>query len=630
MKTTIAKHFIACSVCCAIGVACAALASCTDYLDKAPESEIADTEAYKDFRNFQGFVEELYSCIPDFAKNGYVPTWNYGDDEIQNINQTFMVAYMFDQGDFWGWQKEHDGWSQSWLDRGNWSSSGDRFHHGLWPAAWYAIRKCAMGLANLDLMTGATQEEKDLIAGQLYFFRGWFYFEMMQYVGGLPYIKEVLPADQKLSLPRLSYAECADSAASDLRKAADLLPVNWDDTAAGRATYGRNQLRITKIMALAYLGKDLLWAGSPLMNKESTGNATYNKEFCQRSADAFAELIKLVDGGQTQYGLIPWKEYYRNFYTQNENGKMPGQSSDDAVTEAIFRGPSEGYGATRWSVCRTFFGMSLTDGDVINLPTANYVNYFGMANGLPLDDPESGFDATHPWKNRDPRFYNDVVYDGVRMVAESGAGNLAVANMQTDGTSRNTKTGSRTGYYNCKLVPITANTYDEGDGWSSQLHMHIPYMRMADVYLMYAEAAANATGSANGKGSGVSLTAVQAVNKVRQRAGVAGVAAKYTASLDGFMSELRRERAVELAWEGHRFCDLRRWLLLTKAPYTQKTSQEFLRVGSLNTSAPQSNAVSGWSEKVILTRSFTDKHYWLPLKQADTYQYLEFQQNPGW
>ena len=90
-----------------------------------------------------------------------------------------------------------------------------------------------MGIENLDKIT-ATKEEKDLIAGQLYFFRGWFHFMLMQYFGGLPYIDSVLPAGEKLTLPRLSYAECAEKAAADFRKAADLLPVDWDKTTVGR------------------------------------------------------------------------------------------------------------------------------------------------------------------------------------------------------------------------------------------------------------------------------------------------------------------------------------------------------------------------------------------------------------
>ena len=96
------------------------------------------------------------------------------------------------------------------------------------------------------------------------------------------------------------------------------------------------------------------------------------------------------------------------------------------------------------------------------------------------------------------------------------------------------------------------------------------------------------------------------------------------------MDEVRRERAVELAFEGHRFNDLRRWLLLDKYPYNVKTSQEFQRVGNINPTDPTLDAVSGFKEVQILKRDFSAKHYWLPLKKADTQLYVGFDQNPEW
>ena len=190
--------------------------------------------------------------------------------------------------------------------------------------------------------------------------------------------------------------------------------------------------------------------------------------------------------------------------------------------------------------------------------------------------------------------------------------------------------GSRTGYLLYKFIDVTCNKTDDGYGWSHHFHIHLPWMRLSDVYLMYAEAAAQAQGSATAQVGVCPLTALQAVNKVRARAGVADVTDKYAATLEGFISELRRERAVELAYEGHRFNDLRRWLLLDKAPYNIKTSQEFVRVGDNNTADPKQNQVSGFTEKLILKRDFTEKHYWLPLKKSDTSMYPEFYQNPGW
>ena len=178
----------------------------------------------------------------------------------------YHMVYKIDQGDFWGWQSDYDGWQSGWMDRRKFNPGGDRFAKSLWQGAWYGIRKANMGLENLNRISG-TKEEKDLIEGQLRFFRGWFHFELIQYFGGMPYINKVLPSDQQLREPRLSYQACADSIAKDFRRAADLLPIDWDNTTVGKNTAGKNQTRITKMAALGYLGKNYLYAGSPLMNK---------------------------------------------------------------------------------------------------------------------------------------------------------------------------------------------------------------------------------------------------------------------------------------------------------------------------------------------------------------------------
>ena len=630
MTRIISKYKSAC-LALALGCSLALTTSCTDYLDKSPESDVSPEAAFKNFKNFQGFTEELYLCIPDFSKSYWTTCWNWGEDDIQAVGFDYLMGYKVDQGDFWGWQKEFDGWSACFMDQADTFDPNDRFKRGLWKAAWYGIRKANLGLENMDLMTAATQEEKNTIKGQLLFFRGWLHFQLMQYFGGLPYIDHAIAADQPMTLPRETCQACAEKAAKDFREAAELLPIDWDKSSVGRNTLGKNGFRINKITALAYEGKSLLWAASPLVKNcdakmNVNGNAStydYDTNYAQQAAEALGELLALVETGQTQYKLVDFADYSDLFYTWNKNMLPPGS------TENILRDiPADAWQNSHFGVFTEFGGSILTGGKAASQPTANYVNYYGMKNGLPLDDPESGFDPTHPWKNRDPRFYHDIVYDGVKVVEgaiEPDANRYA--NLYTGGTYRDDINESRTGYLLYKFIPMIANNYDMGSTYN-KLYIDVPYLRLADCYLMYAEACA-AVGGATAKAK-CSLTALDAVNKIRERAGVAGVAAKFTGNKDKFMDEVRRERAVELAFEGHRFNDLRRWLLLDKAPYNKKTSQEFVRAGEFDPKNPQNTEVSGFKEKTILTRHFTSKHWWMPLKKKDTSIYPEMFQNPGW
>lgn len=607
------------------------LTSCTDYLDKAPNSDIGWEEPYKNFKNFQGFTEELYNCIPLVSAHAYHNSFNLGEDVYWAPDITYPLAYCFDQGNYWAWSSGADA-GTGWLGKGgDPANNDDRGKKGyLWSFAWYGIRKANIGLDNLDLLTDATSEERDLIAGQLYFFRGWFHFMLMQYWGGLPYIDTMLASDQVLRLPRLSYQDTAEKAAEDFQKAADLLPIDWDETTAGKATVGNNNLRINKIMALAYLGKNLLWAGSPLMNKESTGDASYNIELCRRAADAFAQALRLSESTK-RYELADFSNYSSLFYTHNQNGQIPG------LKEAIFmENLVQSASRWRWNMVNNYRPKCIIAGGVKVNPTANYVDYYGMQNGLPITDIEkkdlvSGYDPEYPWKNRDPRFYNDIVYDGV-MCCLNSKGNMdeytQYASLFTGGTYREGVKGAVTGYSITKFCPPLINDYD---GYSENNCFVLSFMRLADVYLMYAEATAYGYGTPQSKANGYELSAVGAVDKIRARAGVEGIDDRYLGSTESFMSELRRERAVELAFEGHRFVDLRRWMLLLDSPYTLKKAVYFDRApGNFDYDNPQEAHVMNLREEILFERRYSQKHYWLPFSQSDVNMYPEFKQNPGW
>jgi len=646
-----------------MGVAALSMAlgsvSCADYLDKEPDSDVNPEMAFMNFTNFQGFVEEAYNCIPNKESNFWCCTFNWGEDEIMNTGggDSHVTAH-FDLGDYRNWYSN----DQSFLHRGSGSlnsTSNDKFAHSL-EHAWYVIRKMNLGLENIDKLTNATQEEKNLIKGQLLFMRAWWHEEMIVWFGGMPYVDHVIAADGPFDLPRLSFQECALRCAEDFRAAADLLPDNWDNTTVGKRTLGKNDLRITKVCALGYLGKVLLWAASPLNEKGAQLGAAksgvtyqYNAELAGRAADALAEAIADIESGKTPYSLAEYKysDIYNHeadkssnsnfsdiFYTTGQSWKMPGS------VEAIMRGPMPDINGSNWNFTKLWGPKvnNLVEHDaIIHMPTANYINYaYGMANGLPLDDPESGFDPTHPFKNRDPRFYHDIMFDGFKFLNTTPGSDdrpfqylemFTGGNMVPTGDPARSANGSRTGYFCQKLVPHQCNRYDGMYNWGGALQTYLPYMRVADIYLMYAEAGAAIQGPAY-KNNKCQRAAVDAINLLRDRVGAGHVAEKYLMDKNKFMDEVRRERACELAFEGFRWNDLQRWLLLTEYPYNVKTRQEFKRVGNFDFTKndPRDAEVTGWSETVIVERAFELKHYLLPLKDEDVYLNGDYPQNPGW
>ena len=622
------------------------LTSCTDYLDKEERSIIDASQPYLNFRNFQGFVEELYTAMPIMTGHQYHSAWNFGEDDYWEPQESRQLPNAIDQGNYWGWnecfysyfKEKQGGMNTGTPERMISDVSTKGYLYGL---CWFGIRKANIGIANLDKMVDATQEEKNLIAGQLYFFRAWNHFMLMQYWGGLPYIDVVLDANSVFNLPRLSYQATAEKAAEDFQKAADLLPVDWDQTAAGKATLGKNSVRINKVMALAYKGKDLLWAGSPMMNQESTGNATYNADFCKRAADTFAEVLKICDE-TGRYELADWDHYQEIFYTYKQN-KLNG------LKEVMFweNMATCHIGVWRWNLVNDWRPPLINNSGIKCYPAANYTDYFGMANGMPIPDitqPDaaSGYNPEYPYKDRDPRFYYNFIYDAVKTVLDGSKilkdglpdERKQYASLYEGGLYR-TDTPSKcvfTGYMNKKFTSQYMNDFDD---YKEGTVLVMPLLRLADVYLMYAESTAAGYGSATASASGYSLSAVGAIDKVRARAGVAGVNSKFLGSVDDFMSEVRRERAVELSFEGHRFTDLRRWLLLDKAPYNKKTAVYFDRAADQSDkdryANPKENHVLNLREVVLVERKYSlPKHNWFPFPQKDVQMYPEFAQNPGW
>lgn len=575
--------------------------SCEDYLDKAPESEISDKDVFGNFVSFQGFIEEMYNCIVDPHKilggNLYFAAY-YDDATLCNMN------LLWDDGNYW---------DQQWrVMTGDVQTDNQTMNKRIWPLSWYAIRKANIALANIDLLNG-TEEERKAIEGQAYFFRAFYHFELMTYYGGLPYIDTLLVASDRIAVPRLSYKNTALKVAADFRKAAELLPIDWDLDPAGQRTKGDNRTKANKIEALAYLGKNLLYAASPMMNESSGGPNAYDAELCKEAAQAFAEVIKLSNETE-MYAMESWATREDVFWVRSSNRATRSGGKEVIRNQQIYN-----HDYSRWTTIRTGNPTEFGAGNNrVEVPTHNYVENYGMANGLPLDDPASGYNPNDPFTGRDPRFYKEIVVDGDQIAISTGAGVHRFAQLHNGGIHKGGDKGSVTGYFHKKFVPLGCNTWDAL--WNT-IQSHQPRMRLGDVYLMYAEAALWGYGSAN---SGVpgSLTSVQAFNMVRNRSGIPNIDDRFLVSKEIFMEEIIRERAVELAFEGHRWFDLRRWNKLGEMKYREKYALDYDR-------GPDGKPIN-IKKRLVFTRPIEKKHNWVPFQVNDISIYKEFPQNPGW
>lgn len=559
--------------------------SCESYLQVPSEATITEEKLFGNYNSFQGYVDQIYNYLVD-PINMLTSSHCHGGEAISATG--WITGYKGVRGEY-----------NNFLGRGYFADNAD-FNPGIWFNGWKAIRAANVGLKNLHYLANATQEEQELIKGQLLFFRAFFHFELLSAWGSIPYINEVLVED--LKKPRFyeykgkhNYQACTEYIAEDLEEAANLLPDAWVNDVRDRG-------RVTKMAALGYLTKSLLYAGSPLMNEYSKGAAEVNKEFMERAAKAAWQAIQL-DERSSAYGLLEWKDYQKSFATTDNTmpwtietvwGRYNINRGNNVISNLIGRihAPT-GFG-----------GNSLAE-----TVTQNYVDLFEMNDGT-LYKQEYDNDNAKRWDARDPRFRQNIYVD--RDVAGLNVTRTTLKLFQ--GGSHKTH---QTCYYIYKFWPKGANTIDNGAELTNYRMMN-PLMRLADIYLMYAEAANEAYGSGNGRVPGATLSALEAVNKVRERAGQVQTTATGGAH-ESFRKMILNERAVEMCFEGQYWYDIRRWKIgpsLHNMPiYDMVFDKEW----------------TNFTRNQVFTRVFeAPKHYWLPFPRALTQMYAEFPQNEGW
>lgn len=568
--------------------------ACDSYLDKTPDADVTEEDIFRSYKTFQGYVDQCYSYIIDYNQHALTTGAENGDHTT--AFQGWASGNKFTQGRYWDFMNVLH--SNYWTTEDNDNGDDDS---GIWVDGWRGIRASNMGISKLDMLVG-TAEEKELIEGQAYFFRAYLHWEIAKRWGGLPYVDQVFGPTDDNQIPRLNFQETVERIVGDLDHAAGLLPENWDDTDVGGAIKGSNAGRPTRGAALAFKAEALMFAGSPMMVAASGGSYEYDTDYMLRAAGAAAEVIKMADRGV--YALVPFANIQDNF------AKMDG--TWPWTTETIF-GPVNslsGSGLQNNRHGRLYTTARFGGNGICESATQNLVDMFEMQlTGLPIEDPDSDYNPMNPWEDRDPRFREFILVDG------DYAGYADETKIETyKGGVDEKDAGMLTAYMVRKFWPRGCNKYDAL--WS-QFRLMTPHMRLAEVYLIYAECVNEALGPA-GTAGGLSLTAVDAVNTVRFRSEMPEVDSKFTGDKLSFRKRIWNERSVELCFEGPRWNDIRRWYVGHLSEYKVIYDLEF------------DKEYTYFNRVVRDTRIFDQKHYWLPFPREQTEIYDGFYQNPGW
>ncbi|WP_205943513.1 RagB/SusD family nutrient uptake outer membrane protein [Pedobacter polaris] len=371
------------------------------------------------------------------------------------------------------------------------------------------------------------------VEGEMRFLRALSYFELTKRFGGVPIIDKVYGPLDELNLPRSSYDQVTKHILDDLEIAITKLGT---DTEYGTSNYGRPTIGA----ALALKARVLLYAASPL------NNPTNDKAKWKLAADAAAEVMK------GDVGLA--RQTYALQATYGDILNLP--NSPEYIMIRI-KGNTPLAGEMMQD-----FSMSPGSGGAQGQmnPTQNHVDMYEMANGKAITDPTSGYNPATPYVGREPRFYNNIIYNdlpwqGRRIQVYSTITNVNGVPTTTYGLDWNPGniTYTATRYYSKKYWPEVYRTV----GGSTTLLNYI-YFRYAEILLNYAEAQNEFLGAPD-------ASVYDAIVKIRARAGITKGAGVYGYGLKDAMTTaemrevIRHERAIELSFEDHRWYDIMRW-----------------------------------------------------------------------
>ena len=542
------------------------LCSCNDFLDREEDSFIDKTATFDSYNRTKQYLTYAYSLLPEGLNrfSGDALLGAATDDACFAIESSNIQQF----------------------NNGSWNALSNP--DNVWDRYFAGIAKCCTLLENsnhinLDIsrLDPAKRVEyennlKDIRMwrAEAHFLRAYFNFELLKRYGPIPIIKSTLDINKDYSdTPRPTMKEVVEFIANDCDMAADSLELtpwrNMND-AFGRATKGA---------ALALKSRLLLYAASPLyvdFGDIDEANKPSDVTLWKAAADAAKAVIDL-----NQYELAPaYDDLFKNDFQNKEYIFVRRYPSNSDFEKSNFPVSYGGKGGTN--------------------PSQNLIDDYEMLDGTAFDwnDPVK---AAHPFENRDERLLATVLMNGVlfkgKRIATYPGGADAMPNPNA----------TKTGYYLRKFLNENVNIQTGG---GSDGHV-VPLFRLAEIYLNYAEAL-NEYDPTNPD------IAVY-LNKIRERVSLPDVPSGLTQEQMRML--IHHERRVELAFEEHRFWDVRRW----------KVASSTLGAPVKGVKITQDDAGNfTYSPVQVEQRVFQPKMYWYPIPQSEVLKLHHWEQNKGW
>lgn len=512
------------------------LTNCQDYLEKPPSVDITVDSVYNNIVNAEKALNDAYRGLPyplPYDWNNTNCVYAALLDELADIATEREVS--------WGGALN---WYKGTISIANYQQpAGDdasRAKEQWFPDYYVNIRKALLLVRNIDKVPDASDTYKRQIKAEARLIAAINYYHMFINYGSVPFVGRALQVNEDIVAPRRSLAVYMDS----LLKMIDMTIADLPASMPPLEQAGR----LSRPSALALKAKVYWYAASPLFNSPTPGYGypasdpakashdsmicfmSYDPQLWVKAAQACKEAIDAAESGG--FGLVATGDYGDNFnndYYNIFNGYVRGR-------------PEVIIGTNTWQNNRFF----IPSGDVFQqffrpngwrkgVITQNLVDMYDMkATGLPQDDPNSGFNPKKPYTGLDPRFYETVVWHGSRYSGTE-------YRFDTESAFWKNNAGRSTGYLMRKFHPRTAS--------EQSIHTY-PYLRLADLYLIYAECLNEAYGPANPE-------IYEYLGKVRARAGMPNIPVMTDKA--ALRERILKERAVELSLETSRYFDLRRY-----------------------------------------------------------------------